>query len=70
MSCSKGRIDMADILPFKKKSVTEKHRGNTLCRNGHHSWRVDKTKVFDVKQGSLVTVYQCKRCAKKKNTLC
>ncbi len=55
---------MADILPFKKKSLKEKHRGNTLCRNGHHKWLVDKAKQFDVKQGKLVTVYRCARCDK------
>ncbi|MEW5008307.1 MAG: hypothetical protein AB1Y36_03385 [Cycloclasticus sp.] len=60
---------MADILPFKRKSLADKHRGNTLCRNGHHRWRVDKNKVFDVKQGRLVSVYQCTRCGLKKNTL-
>ena len=61
---------MADILPFKRKSVAEKHRGNTLCRNGYHNWRVDKGKVFDVKQGRLVTTYKCKRCAQQKNVFC
>ena len=55
---------MSDILPFKKKSLKEKHKGNTLCRNGHHKWVVDKEKQFDVKQGKLVTLYRCARCGK------
>ncbi len=55
---------MADILPFRKASLKEKHRGNTLCRHGHHKWLVDKERQFDVKQGKLVTVYRCKRCGK------
>ena len=53
---------MAEILPFKKPSLKDKHKGNTLCRNGHHKWVVDKEKQFDVKQGKLVTLYLCSRC--------
>lgn len=57
---------MADILPFvrKKRSVT--HKGNTLCRNGHHKWRIKTANRFDVKQGKLVTQYECIRCGKEK----
>ena len=40
---------MADILPFRKPSPAEKHKGKTLCRHGHHKWMVDKKKQFDVK---------------------
>lgn len=58
---------MADVLPFKKKSLKEKHKGKTLCRNGHHKWQVDKEKRFDVKQGKLVTSYTCARCGKYRN---
>ena len=55
---------MADILPFKRPALKEKHRGKTLCRHGHHKWVVDGRKQFDVKQGRLVTVYRCARCDK------
>jgi hypothetical protein len=55
---------MADILPFKKPSLKEKHRGKTLCRNGHHKWVIDTAKQFDVKEGKLVTLYRCSRCDK------
>ncbi len=55
---------MGEVLPFRKRSLQEKHRGNTLCRHGHHKWVVDKRKQFDVKQGRLVTVYRCVRCDK------
>jgi len=58
---------MADILPFRKKTPTEKHKGKTLCRSGFHKWQIVTEKKFDVKQGKLVTVYQCKRCGKQKN---
>ncbi len=58
---------MADVLPFKKKSLKEKHKGNTLCRNGHHKWVIEKDKVFDTKQGKLVTSFKCARCGKLKN---
>ncbi len=53
---------MADILPFRKPSPKQKHKGRTLCRHGHHKWVVDKAKQFDVKKGKLVTVYRCARC--------
>ncbi|HIF17339.1 MAG TPA: hypothetical protein EYG50_04060 [Cycloclasticus sp.] len=60
---------MADILPFKRKSLSEKHKGNTLCREGHHGWRVDKKRWFDVKKGKLMTVYRCRRCGLMKSVL-
>lgn len=53
---------MGDILPFRKPKASERHRGKTLCRNGHHKWQVDKEQVFDVKRGRLVTRYRCQRC--------
>lgn len=55
---------MADVIPFRKPSTRDRHRGKTLCRHGHHKWQVDKEKQFDVKQGRLVTVYRCSRCGK------
>lgn len=57
---------MGDILPFKKPRASERHKGKTLCSNGHHKWRVDKTSVFDVKLGRLVTRYRCVRCGQVK----
>jgi hypothetical protein len=57
---------MGDILTFKKPRASERHKGKTLCRNGHHKWRVDKTPVFDVKRGRLVTCYRCVRCGQVK----
>jgi hypothetical protein len=59
---------MADILTFKKKKLSEKHKGKTLCRSGFHKWEIFKEKQFDVKQGKLVSIYQCKRCGKQKVT--
>ncbi|MCB1798377.1 MAG: hypothetical protein KDI67_05780 [Gammaproteobacteria bacterium] len=53
---------MAEILPFKPRKASERHRGNTLCRSGHHKWVVDKESIFDVKLGKLVTRYRCTRC--------
>jgi hypothetical protein len=58
---------MADVLPFKKRPLKSQHKGNTLCRNGHHKWLVDKATRFDVKRGKLVTSYICSRCGKLKN---
>jgi hypothetical protein len=55
---------MAEILPFKRPKLSDKHRGKTLCRHGHHKWELDKTAVFDVKLGKLVNRYVCRRCGK------
>ncbi|WP_456447224.1 hypothetical protein [Thiolapillus sp.] len=60
---------MADILPFRKPRASDKHRGNTLCRNGHHQWKIDKERVFDTKKGRLVTQLRCRRCGKVKTRL-
>jgi hypothetical protein len=57
---------MAEVIPFRKLSLKQKHKGQTLCRHGHHKWAVDKAKQFDVKRGKLVTVYRCTRCDKQK----
>jgi len=65
-SAKDAALAVAEVIPFRKPSLKEKHKGNTLCRNGHHKWVVDKAKQFDVKQGRLVTVYRCSRCDKLK----
>lgn len=57
---------MADILPFKRPSPFEKHKGKSLCKSGFHKWVIWKEKQFDVKQGKLVSVYQCSRCGAQK----
>jgi hypothetical protein len=57
---------VADILPFRKPTAAEKHKGKSLCRHNHHKWVVDKAKQFDVKLGKLVTRYRCERCGKEK----
>jgi hypothetical protein len=59
---------MADVLVFKKKKLSGKHKGKTMCKSGFHKWEVIKENRFDVKQGKLVTLYRCKRCGKQKNT--
>jgi hypothetical protein len=58
---------MANVVRFKRPKVAQLHKGNTLCRSGFHKWEVIKENGFDVKQGKLITVYQCKRCAKIKS---
>jgi hypothetical protein len=58
---------MTNILPFKKKKASDKAKGNILCKRGFHKWEIIKERQFDVKQGRLVTVSQCKRCGKFKN---
>ena len=59
---------MGELIPFRRPSLKDKHKGNTLCRRGHHKWAVDTSMRFDVKQGELVTAYSCARCGKQKLT--
>jgi len=54
---------MAEILPFKRPSLQEKHRGKNLCKSGFHKWVVEKQLPFDVKSGKLITLYRCSRCS-------
>lgn len=56
---------MADILPFRGRD-TGKPKGQTLCRNGHHKWKVVNSDPFAVQRGELVTRYRCERCGKEK----
>jgi len=56
------------VIPAKKKKLSHKHKGNTLCKSGYHKWAVEKEKTFDVKQGKLVSSYRCKRCGAIKNS--
>jgi len=60
---------MGDILPFKKPSPFEKHKGKTLCRSGFHKWKIVQEKKFDVKQGKLVTISECTRCGERKTEM-
>ena len=53
---------MSNVLPFKRPKASQRHRGKTLCRNGHHKWQIDKQRVFDTKAGRLVTRFSCSRC--------
>lgn len=55
---------MGEILPFRPRGPAAPRKGNTLCRNGHHKWILDKGAHFDVKQGRLVTRYRCARCGR------
>ncbi len=55
-----------NVLPFKKPDAARRHKGNTLCRNNHHKWKICQRKQFDVKSGKLVTVYRCERCQAQK----
>ncbi|MCB1699637.1 MAG: hypothetical protein H6985_07840 [Pseudomonadales bacterium] len=57
---------MAEVIPFRRPSLKDKHKGKTLCRHGHHKWVVDKASQFDVKQGKLVTLFRCERCGQQK----
>lgn len=58
---------MGEVIPFKRPSAEQKHKGKTLCREGFHKWEIVTEHKFDVKQGKLITVYACMRCGKQKN---
>ena len=58
---------MGDVVQFKKKKFSEKHKGSTLCKHGFHKWKIEKQQQFDTKQGKLVTAYKCIRCGETKN---
>lgn len=60
---------MGDVIAFKKKSLWEKHKGRSLCRDGFHKWKIVTKQQFDVKQGKLVTKSKCIRCGKEKTEL-
>lgn len=60
---------MSNVIPFKKPSLKEKHKGKTLCKHGFHKWEVVSNSQFDVKQGRLVTSFKCQRCGEKKTEL-
>ncbi|MFZ5655164.1 MAG: hypothetical protein ACOY42_12315 [Pseudomonadota bacterium] len=49
---------MGDVLEFKPR----KPRKLGLCQYGHHVWKADKERCFDVKAGKLVTRFRCVRC--------
>jgi hypothetical protein len=53
---------MGKVLTFKKRRLSDKHKGRSLCREGFHKWEPDKSQTFDVKQGRLITRYRCARC--------
>ena len=57
---------MGEVVRFRKRKLSEKHKGKTLCRSGFHKWEVVTTQQFDVKQGQLVTAYKCARCGATK----
>jgi hypothetical protein len=55
-----------NVVPFKRPSPMEKHKGKTLCKSGFHKWKIKTDKKFDVKGGKLVTVFVCERCGETK----
>ena len=57
---------MGDVVRFRKKKLSEKHKGRTLCSSGFHKWDIVDERRFDVKQGRLVTAYRCLRCGATK----
>lgn len=51
-----------NLAKFKKQQRQSRAKANTLCRRGFHKWVFADDKQFDVKQGKLVSIEQCKRC--------
>ncbi|NVJ60578.1 MAG: hypothetical protein HWE27_09310 [Gammaproteobacteria bacterium] len=55
--------NVIQLSKTKRKNLKEaKRKGKTLCGSGFHSWKIDKEKVFDTKQGKLVSQYKCSKC--------
>jgi hypothetical protein len=69
----KNVIDMglaAKKIAKQRRSARKKGaRQNTMCANGHHKWKIDKTQKFDVNAGRLLTVLRCAHCGKEKTEL-
>ncbi|MAY35521.1 MAG: hypothetical protein CMN84_05395 [Spongiibacteraceae bacterium] len=59
---------MGEVLAFRPGGKKPGAGKSTLCREGHHRWKVETKSRFDVKQGKLVTVYRCERCGRMKTT--
>lgn len=49
---------MADILEFKRPP--KKKTRNTLCKNGHHKWKVDTKQKFDTGTSVLFKRAACR----------
>lgn len=62
-------IIVGEVLPFKKPKLSERFKGRSLCKSGFHKWVIVQDQRFDVKQGKLVTLSQCRRCGKTKTEL-
>ncbi len=56
--------EIRSLDAFRKAQKKAAAAGNTLCKSGHHKWKLDKQSVFDSKQGKLVTREVCERCGK------
>ncbi len=54
---------MGEVVKFGRRKPADL----TLCRNGHHKWKVVKSDPFAVQRGELITRYRCERCGKEKN---
>jgi len=54
---------VGEVIPLHSP---DRHKGKTLCRNGHHRWKIWQPKQFDTRSGRLVTVYRCERCGEQK----
>lgn len=54
---------MGEVVSLRR---SDRHKGKTLCLNGHHKWTIWQQKQFDSRSGRLVTVYRCERCDAQK----
>ena len=56
-------------LKSQRKQGSAAAKKHTMCKNNHHKWCVQTAQRFDVKEGRLVTVYQCRHCGQSKTRL-
>lgn len=57
---------MGEVIPFKRPTLADKHKGKSLCTSGFHKWELVRDQPFASKQGKLVTQYRCTRCGTTK----
>ena len=63
---------MTNVIEFKRSENAKKkkqpvaRKAHTLCKEGHHKWKVVQEKQFDTRSGKLVTIFRCSRCEKQK----
>jgi hypothetical protein len=54
-----------DLKKYRAAKRQKTAKKKTLCASGFHSWTDYSKKQFDVRQGRLISIRECKICGKK-----